>query len=72
MSSIKICLEGKTFTDISELILATDNKKEYSKLVAQNLYNFMMSYNKEGLLINGVGDYLVVPADCLNRWMVKF
>lgn len=70
--TIKICLEGKTFSDISELIFATDGKKEYSKLVAQNLYNFMMSYNKEGLLINGVGDYLVVPADCLNRWMVKF
>lgn len=32
----------------------------------------MMSYNKEGMLINGVGDYLVVPSDCLNRWMVKF
>ena len=32
----------------------------------------MMSYNKEGLLINGVGDYLVVPSDCLHRWMMKF
>ena len=24
------------------------------------------------MLINGNSDYLVVPADCLNRWMVKF
>ena len=52
--------------------MVTDGKKEYSKLVAQNLYNFMMSYNREGLLINNQGDYLVVPQDCLNRWMTKF
>jgi hypothetical protein len=52
--------------------MVTDGKKEYSKLVAQNLYNFMMSYNREGLLINNQGDYLVVPQDCLNRWMNKF
>lgn len=70
--SIKLCVEAKTFNAITDLVCATDGKKEYSKLVAQNLYNFMMSYNNEKMLINANGDYLVVPQDCLNRWMVKF
>jgi len=35
-------------------VIASDSKKEYTKLVANNLYNYMMSYNKSGLLVNGV------------------
>ena len=33
----------------------------------------MMSYNKSGLLVNGVdGEYLVIPSDFLDRWLKKF
>lgn len=33
----------------------------------------MMSYNKSGLLVNGVeGDYLVIPANFLDKWLTKF
>ena len=50
-----------------------DAKKEYTKLVAQNLYNYMMSYSKSGLLVNGVdGQYIVIPGDFLDKWLVKF
>lgn len=32
-----------------------------------------MSYNKSGLLINGVeGDYIVIPANFLDRWLQRF
>jgi hypothetical protein len=54
-------------------VVASDGKKEYTKLVAQNLYNYMMSYNKSGLLVNGVeGEYLVIPANFLDKWLEKF
>jgi hypothetical protein len=46
MTSVKICIKGEAFNDIKDLVLVTDGKKEYSKLVAQNLYNYMMSFNK--------------------------
>lgn len=33
----------------------------------------MMSYNKSGLLVNGVdGEYLVIPSDFLDKWLTKF
>ena len=71
--SVKFCLQAKELTQIKDLVLATDGKKEYSKLVAQNLYNYMSSFNNENLLVNGAqGQYLVIPSNFLNRWFTKF
>ena len=39
--------------NLKTLVLCTDNAsmmKEYSKKVAENLYNFMVSYHKDGLI----------------------
>lgn len=52
--SLKLCLQAQEFSQIKDLVLADDGKKQYSKLVAQNLYNYMMSYNNNHLLVNGV------------------
>lgn len=50
-----------------------DGKKEYTKLVARNLYNYMVSYNKSGLLVNGAeGEFIVIPSNFLDRWLEKF
>lgn len=73
LPTVKLCLRPQTFDEIKELVVASDGKKEYTKLVAQNLYNYMMSYNKSGLLVNGVeGEYLVIPANFLDKWLEKF
>ena len=73
MPSLKLCLRGQTFEEIKELVLASDGKKEYTKMVAHNLYNYMMSYNKSGLLVNGVeGEYIVIPSNLLDKWLLKF
>ncbi len=45
-------------------------QKNYAKLVAQNLYNFMLSHHKEGLVDQG--NYLVVPSNFLDKWLEKF
>lgn len=30
----------------------------------------MMSYNKSGLLVNGVdGEYIVIPSNFLDKWL---
>lgn len=56
------------------LVKVSDGQKEYSKLVAQNLFNFMMSFNMEGALVNAQNgkEYLVVPIDVFTKWMNKF
>ena len=52
---------------------ASDGQKEYSKLVAQNLFNFMMSFHAEGIVNNQNGiEYLVVPTNVFTKWMNKF
>jgi protein Hikeshi len=55
------------------LVKATDGQKEYSKLVAQNLFNFMMSFHADGIVNNQNGiEYLVVPTNVFTKWMNKF
>lgn len=59
---------------MANLVRCEDGQKEYSKLVAHNLYNFMMSYNTENMLVNNYNgrEYLVVPTDTFTRWLKKF
>jgi hypothetical protein len=54
MPVVKLCIKAQSFDEVKDLVIASDGKKEYTKLVAQNLYNYMASYNKSGLLVNGV------------------
>ena len=56
------------------MVTEKNGKKMYTKLVAQNLYNFMMSYNHQDQLINGVKgeEFLVVPQNFLVKWLGKF
>lgn len=71
--SIKLCLKAQRFDEIVDLVLASDGKKEYSKLVAQNLYNFMLSYSQNNVVMNGPNnEYLMIPSNFLHKWMQKF
>jgi hypothetical protein len=72
-TSVKFCLRAQSFEEIATLVRSSDGQKEYAKLVAHNLYNFMMSFNNQTLLNNFDGkEYLVIPADVFTKWMNKF
>jgi hypothetical protein len=72
--SLKFCVQAQSFEEISGLVRCEDGQKEYAKLVAHNLYNFMMSYHKEGMLVNNPEgkEYLVIPSEVFTRWVKKF
>ena len=73
MESLKICLKAQKFEELKDLVMVDNGRKEYTRLVAQNLYNFMMSYHKDDLLKHGIeGDFLVVPNNFLMKWIQKF
>lgn len=71
---MKLCLKAQSFEEIALLVKASDGQKEYSKLVAHNLFNFMMSFSVQGATVNGQGgqEYLVVPTNVFTKWMDKF
>ena len=71
---MKLCLQAQSFEEIASLVRSEDGQKEYSKLVAHNLYNFMMSYHNPEMLINNANgkEYLVMPSDVFTKWMKKF
>jgi hypothetical protein len=52
INTVKLCLQVQTFEEVANLVRCSDGQKEYSKLVAHNLYNFMMSYHNPEMLIN--------------------
>ena len=58
------------------MVINTENNdasKDYAKCVAHNLYNFMLSYQRMGMLSqDNEGKYLVVPSNFLEKWMEKF
>ncbi len=72
--TIKLCLEVKHFEELKDLVVASDGRKEYSKLVAQNLYNFISSYQCDDKMMmnHSPNNYLVIPNDFLEKWMKKF
>jgi protein Hikeshi len=74
VSTVKLCLQAQAFEEIANLVPCSDGQKEYSKLVAHNLYNFMMSYHNSEMLVNNNNgrEYLVLPSDVFTRWMKKF
>ena len=47
-----------------------DLNKFYAKKVAQNLYNFMVSYQSTGQM--DMSNKLVIPNDFLEKWYSKF
>jgi len=63
-NTIKFCIQAQTYDEIFNLVRCSDGQQEYAKLVAHNLYNFMMSYHTEGMLINNPQgkEYLVIPS----------
>jgi hypothetical protein len=54
-NTVKLCIQAQTFEEIAGLVRCSDGQKEYSKLVAHNLYNFMMSYNTETIVASHMG-----------------
>ena len=71
---MKLCLQAQSFEEIANLVKSSDGQKEYSKLVAHNLYNFMMSYHNPEVLVNNQNgkEFLVLPSDVFTKWMQKF
>lgn len=50
---IKLVIKLEKLETLKPLVLLSDqnnSQKNYAKLVAKNLYNFMLSFHKEGLL----------------------
>lgn len=74
MNTVKLCLQVQSFEEIASLVRSSDGQKEYSKLVAHNLYNFMMSYHNPEMIVNNTNgrEYLVMPSDVFTKWMKKF
>lgn len=72
--SVKLCIQPHTYEEIAGLVRCTDGQKEYAKLVAHNLYNFMMSYHTECTVANNFNgkEYFAVPTDAFTKWMKKF
>ena len=72
--TVKLCSQAQTFEEIIGLVRSSDGQKEYAKLVAHNLYNFMMSYNTETIVASNFNgrEYFAVPSDAFTRWMKKF
>lgn len=75
INTVKLCLQGQSYEEIANLVKCSDGQKEYSKLVAHNLFNFMMSYHNGDMLVNNANngrEYLVLPSDVFTKWMNKF
>ncbi|EAR90601.1 c11orf73-like protein, putative (macronuclear) [Tetrahymena thermophila SB210] len=75
--SIKLVVKMQPLSELQDLVTLSDkidSQKQYAKLVAQNLYNFMMSYNNDSLVsqIQSNGNYLVIPSNFLEKWYQKF
>jgi len=73
---IKLVIKVEPLENLKDLIMLITNndiQKEYAKKVAQNLYNYMVSFNKEGMIPGQIGnEYLVIPANFLDKWIAKF
>lgn len=50
----------------------TDLSKEFAKKVAQNLFNFMYSFNQISDQQTAQNNVLVVPSNTLDKWYDKF
>ena len=74
INTVKLCLQAQSFEEIANLVQCSDGQKEYSKLVAHNLYNFMMSYHNAEMVVNNANgrEFLVLPSDVFTKWMKKF
>lgn len=76
ITSLKICLKVDTFENLIELdqLVREDSRKLYARCVAQNLYNFMSSYENDPSKLNAMNssNYLVVPQNFLDKWFLKF
>jgi len=76
ISTLKLVVKIEPLENIKELVQLTNSnelQKEFAKKVALNLYNFMLSYNKEGMLPGVQADeFLVIPSNFLEKWLVKF
>lgn len=51
------------------LLSATSTHK---KGIARDLYQYMASFSQTTGQFKDLGDVLVIPTDCIDKWMVKF
>lgn len=72
VETVKLCLRAQTIEEIANLVRVSDGQREYSKLVAHNLYNFMMSFHIDGLVNTQGKQFLVIPTEVFTKWMNKF
>ncbi|KRX04749.1 hypothetical protein PPERSA_11805 [Pseudocohnilembus persalinus] len=74
---IKLIIKAEKLENLKSLVEATQNSdvyKNYAKLVAKNLYNFMLSYQENGYNqnVNNQVQNMIIPTNFLEKWMDKF
>ena len=70
-SEIKLVIQLKSLQEIETNVLIsqeTDLQKDYAKKVAQNLFNYLQSFDSNC----GANNQLVVPMNSLEKWFDKF
>mmetsp|Transcript_4418 Transcript_4418/g.3658 ORF Transcript_4418/g.3658 Transcript_4418/m.3658 type:complete len:162 (+) Transcript_4418:177-662(+) len=76
LTELKFVIKAEPLESLKEIVEESKNneiQKEYPKKVAQNLYNYLSSYNKKGLLpVHQEEEFLVIPTDFFDKWIVKF
>ena len=73
--SIKIVVKPEEISKADELlkIVTPDFQKQYALKVAENLYNFLSSYDTQTFTIhNKQVECNIVPKDVFERWMAVF
>jgi len=74
--SIGIGLSVETAATVAQMHPA-DTKEESRTMdsamgIAKNLYEFMASYSQNTGQYKQLGDVLVIPTNCIDKWMAKF
>lgn len=75
LKDIKLVVKVEDIMRADELlkIIRPDFQKEYAKKVAENLYNFISSYDEQIFTIhNKQVECNIVPKDVFERWMAIF
>ncbi len=73
--SIKLVVKPEDISKADDLLKTArpDFQKQYAVKVAENLYNFISSYDTQTFTVNGKQqEYNMVPKDVFERWMGAF
>ena len=73
LTEVKLVVQIQPLADIETQVTITQETqigKNYANLVAENLFNFLMSFDQDPNMAQS--GMMVVPQNSLSRWMDKF